>query len=686
GRSPRQVAMPLIVEPEPLPEGEQVVMYLVKVKNVDPAELVQTLAAAMPASRTDYAPNLVALPKAQSILITENTALIRPLLRMIRATDVEPPKVEGEFVTLQRASAKDVVTMLEKLFEKPNATGGAAVARPAAVPAPAANGVPVAPAVAPGGGSNTTTIDVGSMTEDSLVSGKVRLTADERTNRIYVVARRETLKFVRQLIDQFDEDVRFNEPVVRLLKFVSSGDILEALVKAISDPGNKDNPTTGGNAQTRPPGANTTTPPVALNQSQSLSGGSSNRGSSLASNVGLQTTERSSVPQTVLVGNARVMADNRRNAIIVIGSADVKDKVFKLVDQLDVRAPQVMLSTVIGELKLNEDETFGFNYVLSNGQRSALTVPVANSGVVGVSSSGSTTLNLQNLLSDTRFSRALTGGAAGLNGFVTAGDALGAIVTALESTNKFRVTSRPCVYAINNRRAVITNGDEIAVATSTQSGLTGNTGTSLVSNSQVSYKPIELRLEVVPLINSDREVYLDIFQQVQDKSGTTKIDNNEYPTIANRAISTSLMVPNEGTLALGGLIQSRKEKVTSGIPILGRTPLIGPLFRSTTNRNTRSELVVLIRPSVSVSSGEDRDVRDRNMKPMRIPVSLEDTLGEEVPEKGPQKVAFRAQSDAVIPKAQRWEGGETGQKGSGEKRGSKGGAGGAERKPEAAGR
>jgi len=71
-----------------------------------PPELAQVLAQAMP-SRSEYAPNIVALPKAQALLITENTTIIRALQRIIRATDMEPTKVEGEFITLQRASAKD---------------------------------------------------------------------------------------------------------------------------------------------------------------------------------------------------------------------------------------------------------------------------------------------------------------------------------------------------------------------------------------------------------------------------------------------------------------------------------------------------------------------------------------------------------------------------------------------------
>ena len=133
-RSPRQVAVPVYSEPEPIPDNEQVVMYLVKLTYADPTELAQILQQAMPPSRPEYAPNIVALPKSQLLVLTENTAVIRAMMRLIRAADLEPTRVEGEFITLVRASAKDVVQMLEKLFEKPQQTAAGAVPRPAAAP------------------------------------------------------------------------------------------------------------------------------------------------------------------------------------------------------------------------------------------------------------------------------------------------------------------------------------------------------------------------------------------------------------------------------------------------------------------------------------------------------------------------------------------------------------------------
>ena len=163
--------------------------------------------------------------------------------------------------------------------------------------------------------------------------------------------------------------------------------------------------------------------------------------------------------------------------------------------------------------------------------------------------------------------------------------------------------------------------------TGIQSGVGGNANSNLVQNSQVQYIDVNLSLEVVPLINSDQEVHLDIVQNIAERTGESVIDGNRYPIISNRQLQTAVTVPNEGTLVLGGLIKQSQNKSTSGIPFLSRAPLIGPLFRSTSTDNKRTELVILIRPSVSVGNADAVEVRDRNMRPMEIPVNLEDGLG-----------------------------------------------------------
>jgi general secretion pathway protein D len=172
-----------------------------------------------------------------------------------------------------------------------------------------------------------------------------------------------------------------------------------------------------------------------------------------------------------------------------------------------------MLTTVIGELTLTEGQELGFSYLLHNGRRDLLT---GGSATSAVRTSGNTmSLNLAQLLSDPRSTRMLTGGAGGLTGFISAGDSLAGIVNALESTGKFKVTHRPTLFASNNKTATIISGERVAVVTGSQAtpigGVTGNAITN-----QVQYINVNLKLQVIPLINSDKEVNLDILQTLAE--------------------------------------------------------------------------------------------------------------------------------------------------------------------------
>jgi type II secretory pathway component GspD/PulD (secretin) len=112
---------------------------------------------------------------------------------------------------------------------------------------------------------------------------------------------------------------------------------------------------------------------------------------------------------------------------------------------------------------------------------------------------------------------------------------------------------------------------------------------------------VALQLEVVPLINSEKEVSLDILQKLDSLGNPANVDGNLIPTIITRYIKTTVSAPNGSTIVLGGLITDNKQLTKDGIPILSRIPLIGGLFRSTIRKNDRTELIVLMRPEVALT-------------------------------------------------------------------------------------
>ena len=99
--------------------------------------------------------------------------------------------------------------------------------------------------------------------------------------------------------------------------------------------------------------------------------------------------------------------------------------------------------------------------------------------------------------------------------------------------------------------------------------------TGLAQQSNIEFKKVALQLEVVPLINFPNEVSLDILQKVDSVAGSTVVSGNAIPNLATRYIRTTVSAPNNSTIVLGGLIMDNKQDNRSGIPILGRIPVVG---------------------------------------------------------------------------------------------------------------
>ena len=146
------------------------------------------------------------------------------------------------------------------------------------------------------------------------------------------------------------------------------------------------------------------------------------------------------------------------------------------------------------------------------------------------------------------------------------------------------------------------------------------------TSSAIQFKPIELRLEVLPLINSENEVSLEIVQNISEASGTTTIDNNKIPNVSRRALKTYVTVPSNSTLILGGLIKESLDNSTAGLPRLVNLPIIGPLFGNKTKAKIRNELIVLMRPIVTVGPSAVSDLREKTFESFNIPPDLESAI------------------------------------------------------------
>jgi general secretion pathway protein D len=606
GQNPRKAPVPIVSDLADIPPGNPVISFLFHLQYADPQELQQVLMAYFQGSSGTI--NILALPKASALLVTQNADIIRQLASVINQVDVAPAEVVSEFIKLDRADASKVCDMLKDIFEKgtesPTQPGVRRVNVPGAVPQPV-------PAEAGG---------LAVLSEEAIVVGKIKLTPDVRTNRIHVVTRPINMPFIRELIHEFDANVEFAKPVTRYLKYVSAGDVLPVLVQALTEPGTEVAgavPGAGGLPGASPqPQRGASPSPYGRGGAADLTGttgttglGGTAGGSTLNISEELSTQPVNTAPQAVTIGNAKLIADQRANSIIVLGNREVVVKVQKILNQMDVSAPQVALSTVIGQLTLDNNEEFGVDWFAKYHNRFIGTsrnnvVPGASNPSIPLrsgSDGGAGIIDPSNLIN---FSRIIRNVGAGTNIYVAAGDAFAAIVHLLEASGRFKVMSRPTVFTSNNKKAIIASGREVPVPVNTLSNVnTVNVNNTAAVSSSIEYKKVVLQLEVVPLINSEKEVSLDILQKLDSivPGGNVDISGNSVPTIDTKYIRTNVAAPNGSTIILGGLIEDEKNRQYTGFPYLSRIPLIGAAFRSTASNKTRRELIILMCPQVTLT-------------------------------------------------------------------------------------
>ena len=586
---PRSEGIPIFSTPYTLPTSDQVVSYFMKLSYLAPeqaAQLFQTFVSP-PKAYTSFTP----VPNVQAVLITENVTVIQKLIALQAMVDVPPAQVVSEFVTLKRADAEKVVEVLQGLIEKSDESSARNPGQP--------GGQPGQPQVDAQGQVIQASLNTagGGQFESNLVVGETQLAADPRTNRILVVTRPVNMPYIKKLIAELDAPVPLDAVLERPLKFVSAIDVLPVLSDLLSDGDSEGGGATGGTAGGG--GGDRAVIDSGTGTGQGIgsdSGLSSGGGTSRPDRIREPTED--GAPESVIVGKTKIIADKSSNTIIVIGPPDSRQKAAQLLDMLDVRPRQVYIAAVIGELNLADEMEFGFSYFLryvNNGEGTGLAGSLINplSLDPGNVLAGSNLPSAANLIRPQLF-QALQG----LTVYGTIADAVDVYARALEQTGKFKVLSRPVIYTSNNKKAVISSGQQVPFVSSTLASSTITTQNTTGITSNITYKDVLLKLEVLPLINANKDVTLVIVQTKNDVLRFENLGGNQTPIIGSQELTTTVTVPNGGTVVLGGLIVERMETGDSGIPFIMRIPVLGYLFKQTSRKVQRQELLVLLQPTV----------------------------------------------------------------------------------------
>lgn len=570
-KNPRSEGVPLYDNASAIPPGNQVVSYFMPLHFIASSE-----AAAMFQQHIalhSYG-QITEVPNAHAVVITENASLIRELISLQELVDVPPVKMTSEFITLKRADAERVAETITKMIEAEKNDRQKRGGQPQAGNAAAA-----------GGGADESY-------ESGLVSGSVQLIADARTNRILVVTRPTNFAFIKGLIAEFDEATDTNAPLERPLKYISAAEVLPVLADLLQA-GETEKSASGQGGQGAAPVVGQSSPRSTPEQTSTFNANAMTSGTSGNSHPDILSEPQDTGPSSIIIGKTHLIADNKANSILVIGPPESQEKVRTILDRLDKRPPQVYLSTVIGQLQLLNNDELGVNYVKlfqSSDSTRGSDNGVAASAITDTLAS---LINTKTLTAASAFPA--TGG---LSLYGTIGKNLTVYVRALESTNRFKVLSRPAIFTANNKKAVISSGQKVPFPTSTLTNIVNSNNNNAAVASNIDYEDVVLKLEVIPLINANNEVNLKIAQVDDSISGSQTISGNTVPTISTQQITTTVTVPNGNTVVLGGLITENTSKDVTGIPVLMHLPWVGPAFRTTTNKKERDELIIFIQPTV----------------------------------------------------------------------------------------
>lgn len=290
-----------------------------------------------------------------------------------------------------------------------------------------------------------------------------------------------------------------------------------------------------------------------------------------------------------ILGETKIIADIRSNSLLVFASKQDMDMIKDIISKLDVVLAQVLIETIIMDVSLDNTLAYGVS-----AAQTPKNITGSFSGTGGLNLSrftdvagGNTTSTATNAYSD------LIG--KGLRYFGKLDDEVYIQLEAAATDGRATIVQKPRILTSHAKEGSIFLGESRPIVSSTYYGGSYGGGPS----SSYQQQQAGISLIVTPYVNTEGLVVMEINQEISDFKGTTEIAGvGAVPNIIQRNLKGEVAVNNGESVILGGIIVDRKEDSRSGVPILKDIPLLGVLFSSRGQTKGRSELVVLMRPTV----------------------------------------------------------------------------------------
>jgi general secretion pathway protein D len=289
------------------------------------------------------------------------------------------------------------------------------------------------------------------------------------------------------------------------------------------------------------------------------------------------------------------------NQLLIKAGVSDYEKILSAIQRLDIEPLQVLVELKIIEVTLNDAISHGMDLLFGDG------APEIGGGGTG---------------SKTPYDFSTSG--ARINGggiaYRFVGTDAEARLTALEEQGRIAVLSTPSLLVLNNKNATINVGDQIPI---TNVGSINNGGG--INNGTISstrFIQTGVQVDITPRVNPGGLVYMEVSQDVSNPG--TPSANSDVPPIASRQLNTEIAVQSGNTIVMGGLISENDQFSRSGFPVLSKIPVLGNVFGSKNQSATRTELMLLITPTVIENPEQARKVTEeyakkfQGLKPIKI--------------------------------------------------------------------
>jgi general secretion pathway protein D len=399
-------------------------------------------------------------------------------------------------------------------------------------------------------------LNQGAQVAEGGANPRITLVADERTNSVLLTGDKTARLRYRALITHLDTPLEEGgDTQVRYLRYTAAVDLATKL------------------------------------QTQYSGGGGGGGGAAKAGGVpdALPPTER---------GEVTIWADESTNALIITAPPKIMKSMMAVIDKLDIRRAQVMVEAILVEVQSDRAAELGVTWAVGNGDLDTAVGVTKFDGTTGVTGIAGAILGGSDGVTANAGTLIGNGLTLGVGKIRDSGLSFAALIEALEADGSSNIIGTPVLVTLDNEEAEIKVGQEVPFVTGqyTQTGVNGGGGSSSVNPFQtIQREQVGLTLKLTPQINEGNAVRLKVQQEISSLLPSSQAVDL---ITQNRSINTVVIVEDRGTLVLGGLIQEQVSEKQQRVPLLGRIPVLGALFRSDNTTKNKTNLMVFIKPTI----------------------------------------------------------------------------------------